>query len=295
MKKIIDVSKWNGITNFSTIHEKVDGVIVRIGYRGNNSPILVSDPRYFPYMTELNKYGNPLGAYFMTSAITLEEAREEADFFTECIEHSGIKLSLPLFVRSEWNTSAHNGRSDNISNELRTDIIIAFINECKAKGYECGISATAEWFNTKLCLENLKEYAKWIIDKTDKATLSSFGNSLMIYTENDKFEVKGIAGNVVLSKINTSLLSPYIKKNTEKKDESKEETKPIKKEPKKKEYKLGGRIKLNKADLYSTSISSTVIDVVTGNFYIANEKILRGRIRISDKKDGEVIGWVDTN
>ena len=213
-KKIIDVSKWNGITNFSTISEKVDGVIVRIGFRGNTSPILVSDPRYFPYLTELNKYGNPLGAYFMTSAITVEEAKEEADFFIECIENTGVKLTYPLFVKSEWNITTHNGRSDNLDNETRTEIIKAFIAECKNKGYGCGIAATADWFKTKLCLDKLNGYAKWVIGKTDAETLSMFGDSVMVNTVNEKYEVKGIAGSVILIEMNSALLDPYINKKT---------------------------------------------------------------------------------
>ena len=62
----------------------------------------------------------------------------------------------------------------------------------------------------------------------------------------------------------------------------------------KKEYKVGGSIKLKEEPVYKTSIASTVIDTLTGRYYIYNTKILNGRIRISDKKvDGESIGWIN--
>lgn len=297
IKKIIDVSKWNGITNFSIINEKVDGVIVRVGFRGNTSPVLVNDPRYIPYMTELNKYDNPLGAYFMTSAITREEAQEEANFFIDCLESANIKLSIPLFVKTDWTMSTHYGRSDDLNPEERTDIIIAFISECKKRGYGCGIAATDKWFKEQLCLNRLVGYAKWIINKIDKASLKEFDDAVMIKTINDKFEVKGIAGYVVLAEINTSILSPYIKKESTIKKEvvTKEklvEEKPVVKETTKKKYKLGSRIKLKDAELFETSVCSTVKETLNGYYYVSNDKVLRGRIRISDAKGGSTIGWI---
>ena len=286
-KRIIDVSKWNAITNFSTIHEKVDGVIVRVGFRGNVKPTLNADPRYIPYMVELNKYGNPLGAYFMTSAITEEEAKEEANFFIDCIESTGVKLSIPLFVKTDWTISTHDGRSDNIDSEVRTNNIKAFIAECKKRGYGCGIAATDKWFKEHLCLDQLVGYAKWITNKIDKISLKDFDDAVMIKAVNDRFEVKGIAGYLTSSEINLSILGPYIKKveKKPKKDEVVEKT----------EYKVFDPIKLKKAELYKTSISSTVIDVINGTHYIANEKILRGRIRISKKINGPSIGWININ
>jgi hypothetical protein len=73
-----------------------------------------------------------------------------------------------------------------------------------------------------------------------------------------------------------------------------EEDKTKTKKAAKKEYKVGGSIKLKEEPVYKTSIASTVIDTLTGKYYIYNTKILNGRIRISDKKvDGESIGWIN--
>ena len=74
MKTVIDVSKWNAITNFELVSKSIDGVIVRAGYRGSNGNAdLFTDSRFNPYITELSNYNIPLGAYFTTSAINEEE------------------------------------------------------------------------------------------------------------------------------------------------------------------------------------------------------------------------------
>ena len=73
------------------------------------------------------------------------------------------------------------------------------------------------------------------------------------------------------------------------------EEKPVKKaktEKKPKSYKLGASIKLKNTELYKTSVSSTVLQNLTGTFYIANERILNNRIRVSDSKSGDSIGWI---
>ncbi len=279
MKKIIDISKWNAIVNFSLISKEVDGVIVRAGFSGNMSGVPSQDSRFFPYMTELNHNKVALGSYYVTAAITEEEAKKEAEYFINLILSTNVTLSLPIYVCTEWTTSTHNGRSDQLSTEERTKIIKAFIDQCEVMGFKCGVMGKTSWFKNKLDMDTLKPYSLWVI----KDEGAKFDNEDMIRTS-DKFEVKGIAGFVSVNELN-GFLNPYIVKEEPKKKKEK-----FKK--KKRTYEVGGFINAKDTEVYKTSISSTVVTTVTGRCYIVSTSIRNGRIKVSDKKNGDPIGWV---
>ena len=280
MSKIIDVSKWNAIVNFSIINKSVDGVIVRVGFSGNNSGVPSIDSRFFPYLTELSNNKVPVGAYYVTAAINEEEARKEAQFFINAIKQTNVKLSLPIFVCTEWTSSTHTGRCDNLSPEVRTNNIKAFIDECKNLGYKCCIMANGTWVDNNLIDYELSDEFIWITSIKDKEDRN---NRIMIRTS-ERFEVKGIAGSVCLNEMNT-VINPYI-------EQPKPEKKPKKEKEKKKTYKEGSSIKVKDTELFKTSISSTVINTISGKVYVTNPRILNNRIRISDTKGGETIGWI---
>lgn len=308
-KKFIDVSKWNAIVNFSFIKSSVDGVIVRAGFRGNTNAVLNTDSRFFPYMEELNKFEVPLGAYFITSAITIDEAIEEANFFIDLIEQSGIKLSIPIFVCSDYTTTSHNGRADKLSTELRTRIVKTFIKQCKARNYNCGLYTKRSWIGDKLIESELEDVILWLEDDTVYYT-DRLKIALLKYKS--RTSIKGIAGTIDVSIGDIDNYRPYIKEEVikeevveeakeeiveeEKVEEIKEDT--VKKEEEKimitkAECKLNKVVKLDEAHLYKTSVATTIEDILTGKYYIANEKIIRGRVRISKTKNGEVIGWIN--
>ena len=279
--KIIDVSKWNAILNFSIISDSVDGVIVRVGFSGNNTGVPSLDSRFIPYITELNNNNVPIGAYYVTAAITVEESIKEAQFFINAINQTKIKLSLPIFVCTEWTSSSHNGRCDNISIEDRTNNIKAFIDECTKLGYNCGIMATDTWLDNNLDMTELSDKYIWITSLKDN---NINRHNKIMGRISERSEVKGIAGSVCLNEL-TTLINPYINSpKPEKKSKEKE---------KKKTYKEGSYFKVKDSEVFKTSISSTVIKTISGRVYVTNPRVLNGRIRITDTKNGETIGWIN--
>lgn len=284
MKRIIDISKWNAIVNFSTINKSIDGAIVRAGFSGNVNGTPCLDSRFFPYIIELNKNNVPVGAYYLTAAISTEEAKKEAQFFIGALIQSEVKLSLPIFVCTEWTASNHNGRSDKLTVEERTEIIKTFIDECKDLGYVCCIMAAGNWLDNNLDMSSLSDCSVWTLSDN----VSNRPNRIMNRTS-ERFEVKGIAGYVCLNELYT-IINPYVAKP---KEEKKEVEKKPAKEKKAKTYKVGGYFNVKNREVYKTSISSTVIDTVNGRVYITNATVRNNRIRITNSKDGETIGWIN--
>lgn len=62
--------------------------------------------------------------------------------------------------------------------------------------------------------------------------------------------------------------------------------------------KAGDAVKLDKANLYSTSTTKTVANVISGTYYLWDGKNYNGRYRITNAKSrvgvaGQVTGWID--
>ena len=198
-KKVLDVSKWNTITNFDAVTKEVDGVIIRAGYRGYSSAgKLVTDPKFVQYITEFYKRGVPVGVYFLTTAITVKEAQNEADYVVSLIKKAEVKVSFPIFVATEYSNKEHNGRSDKLTKAVRTNCVVAFCEIIKALGYEPGIYASDSWFTSKLIPDQIKSYKKWNARYSSaKPTLCTDNMISWQYTSNGT--VSGIAGRVDLS------------------------------------------------------------------------------------------------
>ena len=162
IKKVMDISSWNTVSNYDAVADDVDGVILRSGYRGYGSAgNLVMDTKYMKNAVELYKRGVPVGIYFFTTAITEAEARAEADYAVSLIKKAGIEISFPIFVDTEWSNNEHNGRSDKLSKSQRTKCVVAFCERIIELGYIPGIYASDSWFTSQLIPGELKKYKVW--------------------------------------------------------------------------------------------------------------------------------------
>ena len=285
-KKVYDLSKWNIITSYDAIAKEVDGVIIRCGYRGNATGKLTMDPTYIEKITELYKRGVPVGIYFFTTAITEFEAREEAVFAIKLAENLNIDLSFPIMVDSEYAKSDHNGRSDKLSNANRTNILLAFINQCHESGYEAAIYSSDAWFVQKLDYNKLKGIKKWVArygNKPSRATDTMIG-----WQKTNESSSAGIRGNVDENEWYADINKAAAKY-----------TAPIVEDVKEVvvELKEGKEIVLKDCPLYSSSASNKVVRKISGKYYIWSAKKILGRVRITnDPKNigvaSKVTGWI---
>ena len=75
----IDVSQKNGIVNWRQVaNSGIDFAMIRIGYRGYRGATLVLDDQAIYNLREAKSFGIKVGVYFVTQAINLSEAQEEA-------------------------------------------------------------------------------------------------------------------------------------------------------------------------------------------------------------------------
>lgn len=185
---LIDVSHHQGTIYWAKVPYRA---IVRIGYRGYGSGKLMKDEQYDDNFAGAKASGKLFGFYFFSQAITVEEAREEADFCAD-LAPSGY----PLFFDAEWSHETHDGRADNLTKDQRTAIAMAFCEKAKTHGFTAGIYtftafASANIDYTYLC----EDYIGWLAD-----TRTNYNKTLPRYIHQyGQGSVQGITGVVDLN------------------------------------------------------------------------------------------------
>lgn len=156
----IDVSRYQQKVDWKKVKQAgASFVIIRIGYRGYETGALVLDSMFESHLAGAKAAGLKTGVYIFSQAINEEEAREEA--FACAYVLNGRSLDYPVYFDSEYSTSAHTGRADNLSKAERTACAVAFCEELKKYGYEPGVYASTSWFQNHLDLSALKGYRIW--------------------------------------------------------------------------------------------------------------------------------------
>ena len=129
----IDVSKYQGSIDWEQVAQSgVEFAMVRVGYRTKVTGIIYEDPGARYNLQEATKNGILAGAYFFSSAVTEEEAREEAAWVADFI--SRYQITYPVAYNCE-DFQSPDSRQYGLGVEERTDIACAFLDTIAAAGY----------------------------------------------------------------------------------------------------------------------------------------------------------------
>lgn len=151
----IDVAKYQGTIDWSQVAASgIDFAMVRVGYRADASREICADTNAKYNMQEASKNGIKVGAYFFSTATTVEEAEEEADWVADYI--SQYQITYPVAYDCEGFDQPDSAQY-NLTNAQRTDIAIAFLQEIYNRGYtpmfyaSMGeLSGNAKWDTTRI-------------------------------------------------------------------------------------------------------------------------------------------------
>ena len=156
-RRVVDVSQHQGNINWRTAKNSgiFEGAILRCGYRGSRGSC-GRDPRFQANAEMCQKLGIPMGVYWFTSALTVQEAVQEADYCARLI--APYHLSFPVFLDSEWGGRA--GLND-LDPAVRTQCLIAFLKRIEEYGYEAGLYASGDWMSGYLNYEELSSWFLW--------------------------------------------------------------------------------------------------------------------------------------
>ncbi len=188
----IDVSKYQSTINWSKVKNAgINFAIIRCGYRGYGSGVLVQDPMFASHITGARKAGLRVGVYFFSQAVNEAEAVEEASMAVSLARQYGI--NMPIAIDSEY-AAGGRGRADNLSKAARTQVTVAFCNTVANAGYTPMVYASKAWFSDHLNVSQFPgSYRIWVAHYAAKC---GYGGRYDIWQNSSKGRVDGVSGNV---------------------------------------------------------------------------------------------------
>ena len=154
----IDVSKFQGTIDWAQVAGTgIDFAMIRVGYRDSASGEIKPDTNAKFNMQEAEKNGIKVGAYFFSTAVTKDEAVEEANWVKDYI--SKYSITYPVGYNCEG-FEKETSRQFNLTKEDRSSIAIAFLDQIAKSGY------TPIFYASK---NELADDAKWTTSQIEKS------------------------------------------------------------------------------------------------------------------------------
>ena len=188
----VDASRFQGTIDFKKLKEQgVEFAILRCGFRSYGNGILNTDASFTTFAANALKNDVAIGAYFFTSAITVEEAIEEADYVLDIIKP--YRITYPVVIDFE-EIDGDDYRQKDLSVKELTDIIIAFCDRIESAGYTPMIYSNLKGFIGRLDMSRLEKYEKWFAYYEDTPYFP-YEFSIWQYTSTAKLD--GVSGSAI--------------------------------------------------------------------------------------------------
>lgn len=187
----IDISKHNGNIDWNAVKNSgVQYVILRCGYRGSASGVLVEDQKFKSNIQGATAAGLKVGIYFFSQAVNEVEAVEEASMTLSLIKN--YRITYPVYIDVE----SANGRADGISKAARTSVINAFCQTIRNSGYTPGLYANKNWLTEKINTGALGGCKIWLAQYVAAPT---YAGRYEMWQYSSRGSIAGIKGNVDLN------------------------------------------------------------------------------------------------
>ncbi len=139
IEDVIDVSEHNGSINWMLVKlSGIEGVMIRVGYRGYVSGKIVEDANFSANLNGAIAAGLKVGVYFYSQAITVKEAQEEAAFVVDRIKGKNITLPVAFDCEYAEKDGGFTGRlyEAKLSKAAQTEIGMAYCAYAENAGYK---------------------------------------------------------------------------------------------------------------------------------------------------------------
>lgn len=197
----IDVSKYQKTIDWKQVKEAgVEFAMVRVGYRTKSTGIIYEDPAARYNLQEAQANGIKLGAYFFSSAVTKEEAVEEAAWVADFIAQ--YRITYPVAYNCE-DFQSQDSRQYGLGKEERSELAAAFLDRIEEAGYTPMFYASrnemensAQW-NMEMLGQNYKVWVSQYPEKPYPETPSaSYSGAHQMWQYTSQGSVAGISGPV---------------------------------------------------------------------------------------------------
>lgn len=186
----IDVSSETGTINWrSAAEDGVQFAVIRIGYSDENGTPVV-DEKFEENVNGAYENGIEVGVYFRLSAITDDEAAEDAQFVLDTIGPLKDKISAPvaLVLAQPKSGSRAYGQSKN----AWTSHAANFIAVLNGSGTDVCVAGNGAAFAMMIDLTGFEDNEKWIFEKSGEL----YFPYRFTYWQYNTGEINGIEGKV---------------------------------------------------------------------------------------------------
>lgn len=196
----IDVARYQGQINWDQVAASgVQFAMIRVGYRTQTTGILNEDPYARYNLQEANRVGIKVGAYFFSSAVTPQEAVEEATWTANLIDNYQITYPVAYDCEGFRQTSS---RQYALGNATRTSLAVAFLDTIAARGYtpmfyasRNEMTGSRDW--DMAVLNKYKVWAAWYPEQPFPVTPScNYAGPHAMWQYTSKASISGINGVV---------------------------------------------------------------------------------------------------
>jgi GH25 family lysozyme M1 (1,4-beta-N-acetylmuramidase) len=193
----IDISRHNGDIDWEAVAaDGIDFAMIRCAYRGYSEGEIKDDSRFIENIEGAIAAGIPVGVYFFTQAVSVEEAIEEARYTLDLIKP--YEITYPVAFDVEITSAGGEDsapRQNSVPGKDLTEITKAFCEEIKAAGYTPMVFTNLRMAYLKLDLRELAGYDFWISEWRDEEHDPSFYYDYQIWQYASDGEVAGIDGD----------------------------------------------------------------------------------------------------
>ena len=197
----IDVSEFQGNIDWKAVADSgIDFAMIRVGYRGMKNGEIKEDACAKYNLQEASKNGLKIGAYFFSTAVTEEEAKEEAEWTKNLL--SGYPVTYPVAYNCEGFQNP-SSRQFELSVEERTKLADAFLKSIEEGSYTGMFYAAKSelddhhmWNADDLSLN----YRIWVAQYSDQTwpekTKSDYTGDHVMWQYTNQGKLDGIKGAV---------------------------------------------------------------------------------------------------
>ena len=197
----IDVSEFQGNIDWKAVADSgIDFAMICVGYRGMKNGEIKEDACAKYNLQEASKNGLKIGAYFFSTAVTEEEAKEEAEWTKNLL--SGYPVTYPVAYNCEGFQNP-SSRQFELSVEERTKLADAFLKSIEEGSYTGMFYAAKNelddnnlWNADDLSLN----YRIWVAQYSDQTwpekTKSDYTGDHVMWQYTNQGKLDGIKGAV---------------------------------------------------------------------------------------------------
>ena len=187
----IDVSSHQKSIDWTAVKNSgVKFAMIQVGYRGYETGALMNDAYFEENIQGAIENGIDVGVYFFSQAVSVEEARAEADFVLERVKKYNLQLPIVFDLEEVSNAT---DRIENTTAQERTQAAVTFMNHIKNAGYQAMVYSSSQLFETVFEMNYLHDYDFWV---AEYSYAPNFSYHFSIWQYTDSGSVNGISTNV---------------------------------------------------------------------------------------------------